>query len=473
MAIEHLKPTRANSVYGLFNSSYAGNSKNAIDRLTKEIDTYDKDLEEIQKKLEQYSDDKDAASRALKQYEEDIKQFREGEKLQIELKKLESEKNQILRNRSNQFMYIGNDFNDGKANTRFFALSLANRAIELLSKSDFSGKDIPDMHARTIKYLLKRGTCLCGTHLDEGAIPYNNLKELLNYLPPMSVGVAISNFIKETQSYYNINVALKDKLGLKIGALSSFEDDILLKQQEIDDVLRKLGGNDVSKQVRALNGKILACKTTIRQCEIKSSELLQEKGWKSKQREDNDRERTRLSLLDKQNAQIESYKAHAKALYEKFEEEYKSREHQTRQKLQTYINQNFQKLFDGGIYLTINEKYNVKVTTNDVSFQTSTAQSIAVIFAFISAIIMIQRENYNVKNDATYAEPYPLVMDAPLSALDKTRIKAICESLPKIAEQIIVFIKDTDGEIAEEHLGNKIGKKYSFIKKDNFNTKIV
>ena len=40
------------------------------------------------------------------------------------------------------------------------------------------------------------------------------------------------------------------------------------------------------------------------------------------------------------------------------------------------------------------------------------------------------------------SEPYPLVMDAPLSAFDKRRIKAVCESLPKTAEQVIIFIKD-------------------------------
>lgn len=51
-------------------------------------------------------------------------------------------------------------------------------------------------------------------------------------------------------------------------------------------------------------------------------------------------------------------------------------------------------------------------------------------------------------------------MDAPLSAFDKKRIKNVCETLPRIAEQIVIFIKDTDGDIAEENMGNKIGRKY-------------
>jgi len=60
------------------------------------------------------------------------------------------------------------------------------------------------------------------------------------------------------------------------------------------------------------------------------------------------------------------------------------------------------------------------------------------------------------------SEPYPLVMDAPLSAFDKTRIHSVCEVLPRIAQQVIIFIKDADGEIAEEHLGSRIGTRLSF-----------
>jgi DNA sulfur modification protein DndD len=74
--------------------------------------------------------------------------------------------------------------------------------------------------------------------------------------------------------------------------------------------------------------------------------------------------------------------------------------------------------------------------------------------------------------DLLSSEPYPLVMDAPLSAFDTHRIKNVCEILPNIAEQVIIFIKDTDGDLAEKHLGSKIGKRYSFAKKNELETVI-
>jgi len=64
-------------------------------------------------------------------------------------------------------------------------------------------------------------------------------------------------------------------------------------------------------------------------------------------------------------------------------------------------------------------------------------------------------------------------MDAPLSAFDKTRIQTVCDILPKVAEQVIIFIKDTDGELAETHVGQQVGTRYLFDKKNEFETYLI
>lgn len=94
---------------------------------------------------------------------------------------------------------------------------------------------------------------------------------------------------------------------------------------------------------------------------------------------------------------------------------------------------------------------------------TSTAQSISVIFAFIAGVIKVAREASGTNDDLS-AEAYPLVMDAPLSAFDKRRIQSVCETLPGIAEQVIIFIKDTDGELAEQYMSDRIGASFEFNK---------
>jgi len=84
-----------------------------------------------------------------------------------------------------------------------------------------------------------------------------------------------------------------------------------------------------------------------------------------------------------------------------------------------------------------------------------------------------QSRNPENENEMLVSEPYPLVMDAPLSAFDKKRIKTVCDILPKVAEQVIIFIKDTDGEIAEINMGEKVGMRYLFNKKNEFETYLL
>ena len=100
---------------------------------------------------------------------------------------------------------------------------------------------------------------------------------------------------------------------------------------------------------------------------------------------------------------------------------------------------------------------------------TSTAQSISIIFAFIAGVIKVARNADSNGYDLS-AEAYPLVMDAPLSTFDKRRIQSVCETLPEIAEQIIIFIKDTDGEIAEQYMSDRIGASFEFDKKSETET---
>ena len=69
-------------------------------------------------------------------------------------------------------------------------------------------------------------------------------------------------------------------------------------------------------------------------------------------------------------------------------------------------------------------------------------------------------------------DTYPLVMDAPLSDFDKTRIGTICNLLPAVAEQVIIIIKDTDGDLAEQHLKDRIGRRYTIEKMRDFDSVI-
>lgn len=471
-ALEHLSTTRKNSVYGKFNEAYKGDSDGKMQQLTKEIDALQAEIDRMTNRQSEIEDELSAARASKAKFEQDIKQFADGERLQNERDNLNKQLINARSLRAQLVKRICKSFNEKMTN--FLSLSLVLRSLDVVSHSDFSGKDIPEMHAKTIDFLLNRGTCICGTHLDPGTIPYNKVKELLEFLPPQSIGVTVGQFVKDSQSRFLQNGDMYEAISEQLGTISQQDDHISDLEDQIATISAQLDGDDVREQVKKLNTQIKSCDSIIAAREHEKRNITFSLGAKDTEKKLKENSRAELSLLDKSNRKIEICKAYTERIYQELYAEYKSEEKRIRENLESSINEIFKTIYNGGLSLTIDERYNISVYVTDYEgdVETSTAQSIAVIFAFISAIIKMARENQRIRKDEAYSEPYPLVMDAPLSAFDKRRIKAICSAIPETAEQVIIFIKDTDGELAEEHLGAKVMTRHYFEKINEFETRL-
>lgn len=475
-AIQHFNPRVRTSVISNYESSYNSQSNAKIKEYTDIINRCNADIEQIDARIEELDTEIETATIRKGEKVKELKQYEEGEKLQEEKEKLQRKIVAAEKSKANVYKLMSKDFNGNLSS--FFSISLIQRALELLSEKDFAGKDIPYMHAKTIEYLLKQKVCLCGTHLDEGTIPYAKVKELIDFLPPQSISTTIGDFKKESKRRAVDKKDLYGQLADHMAVISQQDDDLTELKDDLAIVEGKLSGGDVRDKVRAINHEIQLCDQTIVKDRAERDRKIVERARKETERDRTDSERRNLTLLDETNKKIEIYKTYAERIYQELLVEYSTSEEKIRTRLQTTINDIFKQIYNGGLYLEIDEKYHISVYVTDYEgdVETSTAQSISVIFAFITGIIKMARDNRNSTDEDTKllsSEPYPLVMDAPLSAFDKRRIKTVCEALPETAEQVIIFIKDTDGELAEDYMGDKIGSRHHFDKKNEFETTLV
>ena len=475
-AIRHLNPQVSTSVISSYEASYNSQSNAKIQDYTNTIEQCKNDIAVIDARIEELESEIESAQSRKAEKTEEIKQYAEGEKFQEEKEKLQRKISAAEKSKSNVYKLISKDFNGNLSS--FFSISLVKRALELLSEKDFAGKDIPYMHAKTIEYLLNQKVCLCGTHLDEGTVAYNKVKELIDFLPPQSISTSISDFKKESRRRANSRQDVFGQVSDHLAVISKQDDDLVDLRDDLSIIEKKLSGGDVRAKVRAINNEIQICTQTINRHNKERDSKIAEKARKESEMERADTERRKLTLLDDKNKKIEIYKTYAERIYKELQEVYASSEAEIRDRLQTTINDIFKQIYEGGLYLTIDDKYHISVyaTDYDGDVEASTAQSISVIFAFITGIIKMARDNRNATDEDAQllsSEPYPLVMDAPLSAFDKRRIKTVCEALPKIAEQVIIFIKDIDGELAEDYMGTRIGSRHHFDKKNEFETILV
>lgn len=466
-ALNHLNPKLKGSVIGKLEDEYIGGSDRRIAELTEEI-------KRLKSEWQSADDDINSADESIKsndlyieELENKIKTYAEAENLQRTKTIRQNELKEHKRRKYQSLSRIYDNLNRDNLFDRFICEWPVKEALVILSNSDVSGKDIPKLHGDTIKYLLKQKQCICGTILEENSKEWKVLENLINYLPPESISTSIGNFIKRMKDKYQEKVYLLNDARSDFASILTLDEQISQCLEEIDEIDKKLNGKDVSREVNNLNALISKTKNNTVQLRNNKSALEKRIGGFSVSIQSKETERDTLAKKSSQNASIALAKKYAEALYDKFNVEYTAKEIKTKANLQAYINENFKKFFNGSITLQIDDNYAVKVSVNDKfnSLETSTAQGIAVIFAFLAAIIRIAKEN-------SANETYPVVMDAPLSTLDNQRIKIVCDTLPQIADQVIIFIKDTDGKVAEQYFGNAIGRRLTFDKISDYLTEI-
>lgn len=465
-AIEHLNPNLSKSVIGQFNAEYISGGSEKIKDLTEEITNAESKLANNIGRCEEIKTEKQNNADFISKYSNEIKQYEDAAKLQVSKELCEKEIRNYTEYKYNHLQSLFSDFS--KNFNRFASLKMVRDALVTINNSNVKGKDIPNMHANTINYLLERGICICGTPLEKGSEHYKCMQALLEYLPPHSLGVAVGNFVQRTKERNQGEFNLLDSLKTSYEQIGEEESRIENKKEELAAISQKLSGDDMRERVRELHGMINVCKFNNTKLDREYFRLAQQQGELGQTIKNAENERSNLALKDKNNIKIEISRNYAQAIYEYLSNQYRNKEQSVKEKLQKYINENFKKFFNGDISLHIDPKYSIKVVvTGKVdTLETSTGQGIAVIFAFLAAVIRIAKENDE------NADTYPIVMDAPLSTLDKERIKSVCVTLPSIADQVIVFIKDTDGEVAEQNLDNRIGKKLYFNKIDQYTTEI-
>lgn len=474
-AIRHFS-ARSSGVIASLKDSYQTGSDSKIKKYTETIKACEDRIDEIRDRLSELEEQTKIARKTKEEKAFEIKRYEDGEVWQNKKESALEKIDNLNELKALAYKDICKDFNSGLSH--FFSVYMIQKSLEALSSKDFLGKDIPHIQDDTINYLLNRKICLCGTRLDEGTIPYLRVKDLLEYVPPKSISNTVAEFKSIASTRANYPADLYEQLKEGVAAISKHNDDLEECNDDLLKIEEHLSGEDVREKVRAINAVIKQCDKTIHDSEEEQKDLLREEGNVIGERDRAYTERAEHNLLHEGNRKIDVQMAYANAILEKLNETYTRSEKETRERLEQTINDIFKTIYDGGLSLTIDDKYHISVYAEDYDgdVETSTAQSISVIFAFITSIIKLARENRNSsREDAELlsSEPYPLVMDAPLSAFDKKRIKTICESIPETAEQVVIFIKDTDGELAEKYMGGRIGERRRFDKKNEFETALL
>lgn len=474
IAIDVLNPNAPkHSVIGRYEGQFKKGANTELKEISLELEEIYSEIEEFDEEIARYELEKSETKNRKNYKREEIKKTSEGKKLQGQKEKYIEliDKNKLiledkLREASKNLCNYG---------WAYFSQPFLLDVVEKLDENICIKDDLPEIHWNTIKHILEKDICICGRYLDYDS--KKHLESLREYLPPQSAGLAIKNFKNLTNnyigSYENLHEIFKD-LASDIDRLESensiYSDKIVMIDEEL---LEFKETEKLQKEMEEAEERIEELHKIIRNLDSEKSRRLQQK-------DDLEARRKEINMRDSENRKIEIYKAYAEEAYNRIYETYKALEKEKRLEFEKEINNFYKQEFFDNFTIEVDEKYRIGVyseSTGKKEFvDTSTGQSVAIVFSFIAAILtIIQRENIKSAGDESlsFTEPLPLVMDAPISSFDKQRIEQFSKSMPRMSEQMIIFLKDTEGDRVREYIGHKIGREYSFEARGLYETRIL
>ncbi|MDD4508179.1 MAG: AAA family ATPase [Eubacteriaceae bacterium] len=478
-AIKHFKPSNSKStIIGRFNKEIDAQSNEKVNGLTARIEELDHNIQKKENALEEIKNNK-------KRYEDLEKscvgKLRDLMPIVHKKEEYDSAQKDLLKHEKKQLGLIEQllqNFNHGALS--YFLTPLSKKIDCELKMTKSSDKALPDIQQRTVQILLDRGFCICGTPLKKGSPEEKNLLELMNYLPPQSIGTQIRQFTTESNNAIRNSNVFYNQMVQGVDNLENEKDSASQCQTTIDDLVNLINGADEGKTAQKQYDE---CKEQLKKLDENENRLLSEKGSIESRKRSLENQREELVHIGQNSEIFIKYRAYAKAVYEKLTLIYDLHETKTRKKLEETINQFFEDIYGGGMKIHVDNNYQLTVEVFEeeqeqtgTALERSTAQNYSIIFAFISGIIKLakgkrDKDKNEEEDEANYylddAQGYPLIMDAPLSAFDKKRINNVCQTLPDIAQQVVFFIKDTDGDVAAEHMANRIGASYVLEKSSN------
>lgn len=358
----------------------------------------------------------------------------------------------------------------------FFAQPILRQASEFLVEADVDDKGIKDVTAQSIMEIIKRGTCLCGTKIEKDNEAYKHLYKELKFVPPESIGTTIRNFKKDIEIFNGANKNnkfyillegyMKDILRYK-STINDYEDEILLIEKKIE------GKEDTRNDQRELS----IFKQRLRKLKDNKEEIVKKIGKAEDKIESFKKIYDGLTASDKKNKEILEYLAYAEEINKWISNHYNKKEVEIRQELEKKVNEMFSRMYHGERKVVIDEKYQTTLLTliGDEEIETGESEGLLRVknFAFIAGLVELAKSKIlDIDGKDLGSEPYPIILDAPFSNTDEVHIRNISRELPKVAEQVVMFVMEKDWKYAEPVILDRVDKQYYLQKHSDTYTTI-
>lgn len=445
-ALWHLKDMGSGSVIKKFKGKITGTG-NLYDSLDADRKRMEREIEKCKEQIQTIDINLGNYEQKCRETEQYLEDNRNTEILQAKNRQLCIVKKSQEERCINNYKMLVHDFSD-KA-YMLFAQPMIQAALEMVKAEAGVRRDIPHMRQASIDFILKSGTCICGTKILPDSKELDCLMEQRNYLPPADIGSLLGEFERTANRFKNRSAEARETFleeAAKVDfSIRDYEDtcnELALLEKKMDEHInfgeqkrRLLAYRDemqkLSNQKGTYKGQIESFRKRIEhvESEMKSQEA---------QSAENEKWRGRVTI--------------AENLYDRMKKDFVEKEQKIFLELNRQIQSNFNRMFNAkDKKIELDKQYNIKMFyKSGESYREeqnlSEGEKIARNFAFIVTIMEYSRKKKaeNNNREEVESDTLPIVLDGPFSKLGDENIHLIAGVLPEVSEQVIIFMLKKD-----------------------------
>lgn len=328
-----------------------------------------------------------------------------------------------------------------------------------------------DLTNSYIDSLLDAERCICGHELEPGTKRYEQVKAMKSDAVSEGVEQSAIKIIGHLNQMSDMESSFFQRIDELVEQRKELCDEVESFTEKIDEVSAEL--QDVDQTAKS--GESIPELERKRESKEKKKEtLIGEKGKIQERVEQKEDEIDELNeaIDDKRDERKEALLAKrrqktAELVRQELSTAFAGLKERVRKLSNEKINETFDAIATKDLTAEITDDFQLKiwqdVGNERVEVDKSTGERQIASLAFVGSLVAIARERYEADSEAEYFTGgiYPLVMDSPFGALDKSHRREVSRVIPQLSNQIIVFATDSQWEgPVEEEMSSNVGKQY-------------
>jgi DNA sulfur modification protein DndD len=351
------------------------------------------------------------------------------------------------------------------------AMPLIRETAEKLDELREEGKIPSELSSEFLNTLLESKQCICGRPLEYESEPYRRVASMrgdtladgVEQGALRVVGSLNQISVSQTEFFQTVDELMTQRMD-KADEISSLEE-------RVDQISTELQTLDQTTE----DGMSIGELEEVREAKLdEKDELIKDIG---RIEEKIDSEQEKLDQKEAEIAEKEDERADAllakrrqeaaEAVRDGLEDSFADLKDKVRQWSNQRVQQTFDEIASKDLRAEITDDFALKiwqdVGNRRVEVDKSTGERQIASLAFIGSLVKIARDRYESDSDAEYFTGgiYPLVMDSPFGALDKSHRRQVSSVIPTLASQVVVLATDSQWEgPVEEEMRDRIGQQY-------------